>query len=128
NHAGPGQKKQELGGHRPAEAALADLAAGRHRLAALFGQDLAPVLVPPWNRIAPEVAARLPEIGFRGLSTFGAGDVTEPSGITVVNTHVDPIDWHGTRSLADAGALIRLVTAHVESCAVGEAPPALGLL
>lgn len=129
NHAGPGEKKQELGSHRGVQAALDELSSGRDRLLDLFGERLAPVLVPPWNRIAPEIAARLPDIGFRGMSTFGPEDRIEPvTGLTVVNTHLDPIDWHGSRSLGDTGLLIDLAVRHVRQCAAGGKTAALGLL
>jgi hypothetical protein len=47
--------------------------------------------VPPWNRIAPEVAARIHECGFTGLSTnsWHANGTTLPE----LNTQIDIIDW-----------------------------------
>lgn len=129
NHAGPGEKKQELGGHRDTAVVLTELSLGRDRLADMFGDRLAPVLVPPWNRIAPEIAACLPDIGFEGLSAFGPEKVTGPvAGLKVVNTHLDPIDWHGSRSLGDAGAMIGLAVGHVRRCAQDESRGAFGIL
>ncbi|OYW60651.1 MAG: polysaccharide deacetylase [Rhodobacterales bacterium 32-66-7] len=95
NHAGTEEKKQELGPHRPVSAVVADLGRGFRQLATLHGPRFAPVLVPPWNRIATEVAAALPAVGFRALSVFGP---EKPAPLPVINTHVDPVDWHGTRS------------------------------
>jgi len=95
NHAPAGEKKQELGPHRPVAQVLADLARGHAHLHALYGPRLVPVLVPPWNRVAPGVASALPGIGFRALSVFGPA---KPAPLPLINTHVDPIDWHGTRS------------------------------
>jgi hypothetical protein len=129
NHAGLGEKKQELGGHRDTGVVLNELSHGRDRLADMFGGRLAPVLVPPWNRIAPEIAACLPDIGFEGLSAFGPEETTGPvTGLKVVNTHLDPIDWHGSRSLGDAGAMIGLAAAHVRRCAQDESCGAFGIL
>ena len=129
NHAGPGEKKQELGGHRETAVVLNELSLGRERLADMFGDRLAPVLVPPWNRIAPEIAACLPDIGFEGLSAFGPEEATGPvAGLKVVNTHLDPIDWHGSRSLGDAGAMIGLAAAHVRRGAQDESRGAFGIL
>jgi hypothetical protein len=70
-----------------------------------------PVLVPPWNRIAPPLVATLPEIGFSGLSVFGARRRTHPvRGLLEINTHVDPIDWKdGRRFVGEAAALDVLV-------------------
>lgn len=77
NHAGPDEKKQELGTHRPPELVLAELARGLDRLVALFPDHLIDLLVPPWNRIAPEVIAGLPGIGIRALSAYGKVSATE---------------------------------------------------
>lgn len=96
NQASAGQKSQELGGHRPLPVILGQLKAGRERLAALHGPRALPLLVPPWNRIAPEVIAGLPGIGFTALSTFGP-NARAGLGIAEVNTHLDIIDWRGTR-------------------------------
>lgn len=94
NHAAPGQKSQELGLHRPVAATLAELARGFTHLQSLHGAQFTPVLVPPWNRIAPEVAAGLPALGFRALSVFGP---EQPAPVRILNTHVDVMDWRGTR-------------------------------
>ena len=129
NHAEPGEKKQELGEHRDMAVVLNELSLGRDRLADMLGERLAPVLVPPWNRIAPRIAACLPDIGFEGLSAFGPEEATGPvAGLNVVNSHLDPIDWHGSRSLGDAGAMIGLAAAHVRRCAHDECRGAFGIL
>lgn len=94
NHAPVSEKKAELGAHRPARLVLDELAEGFVKLRDLYGPRLAPVLVPPWNRIAPEVVAGLPALGFQAVSTFGP---QKPAPLAVINTHVDLMDWHGTR-------------------------------
>ncbi len=71
NHASPGEKKAELGPHRPAMVVLGELGTGWLALERLFGDRALGVMVPPWNRIAPALVPTLPEIGFSGLSTFG---------------------------------------------------------
>ena len=63
NHAPPGVKKMELGTHRPVAEVLEELARGRARMDALFGADWLPVMVPPWNRVAPELVDRLAALG-----------------------------------------------------------------
>lgn len=110
NHAGPGEKAQELGPHRPPEAVAAELAQGLARLRALFGRQLVPLCVPPWNRIAPSVAAALPGIGYTALSVFGP-EVAGP--LPQVNTHLDPIDWRGTRGGRPAGTLAAELAARI---------------
>lgn len=115
NHAPAGEKKAELGPHRPLACCLAELAEGRRRLESLFGASgdgLLPVLVPPWNRIDPALVARLGSLGFAGLSTYGPEPEPPPEGLAIVNAHVDPIDWRGGRGfLGEAPTLALLVAA-----------------
>lgn len=94
DHAAGQGKKQELGAHRPAATVLDELATGMEKLRDLHGARFAPVLVPPWNRIAPGLLADLPGIGIAALSVFGPA---QPAPLPVINTHVDLMDWHGTR-------------------------------
>ncbi|HSG95238.1 MAG TPA: glycosyl transferase family 28, partial [Afifellaceae bacterium] len=63
DHAPPGEGSWELGGHRPISVILGELAAGKARLERAFGDRFIPVVTPPWGRIAPQVAERLPDIG-----------------------------------------------------------------
>jgi hypothetical protein len=94
NHASSGEKNQELGAHRPDEQVVAELGAGFEILATLHAERFVPMLVPPWNRIAPAVVAGLPALGFEALSVFGP---EKPAPLKMLNTHVDIIDWRGTR-------------------------------
>jgi len=95
NHAAPPAKKVELGAERPAMLVLGELGTGWLALEREFAAKALPVLVPPWNRIAPALVPTLPEIGFRGLSTFGRRARPQPvRGLVQVNTHLDPVDWH----------------------------------
>lgn len=103
NHAGEGQKKQELGDHRPVPVVLADIAMGAAKVQTLFGAQYTPVLVPPWNRIAPHVVAGLPGIGIKALSVYGP---EKPGPLPQINTHVDVMDWHGTRGGRPDDALL----------------------
>jgi len=103
NHARPSEKKQELGAHRPTETVLEELNAGFHRLQAFHANRFVALLVPPWNRIAPGVVAGLPGLGFKAISVFG---LEKPAPLVVVNTHVDLMDWHGTRGAREPAALV----------------------
>lgn len=108
NHAPAGQKSQELGPHRPAEVVLSDLARGFEKLQALHGARFLPLLVPPWNRIDPALLPQLPDLGLSALSVFGP---ERPGPLATHNVHVDPIDWHGSRSLLpEAQVLEQLLT------------------
>jgi hypothetical protein len=114
NHAPAGAKKMELGPHRPLETVLTELETGHRRLADLFGTRALPALVPPWNRIDAAVIQRLPEIGIAGLSTFGPRRASDAvPGIRQVNSHVDILDWRGTRGFIGEAAALDLVIRHL---------------
>lgn len=104
NHAPDGSKKQELGLHRPLAVVLEELAGARQRMCDLFGESLLTMLVPPWNRIAPELLPHLGQLGFRALSAFGPA--APAASITVVNTQLDIMNWRGNRGCRDHGDLI----------------------
>lgn len=131
NHARAGQAKRELGGARPLEEILADLAGGLAIARDAFGARVLPVLVPPWNRIAPGALEHLPKIGFRGISTWKPRAKPHPvKGLLQVNTHLDLIDWRRGRVMKDerliAGLLLRKLRWRREARARASEP--LGLL
>jgi hypothetical protein len=100
NVAPAGHKRTELG-HRPLDLILTGLIEQRAALEDAFGALFMAVLVPPWNRIDPALVARLGLAGYLGLSTFGLRQNAEAApGIRQINTHLDPIDWRGTRGFA----------------------------
>ena len=113
NHAAPPDKKIELGLQRPAMVVLGELGTGWMALERLFATQALPVMVPPWNRIADILVPTLPEIGYRGLSTFGPRKRAQPvRGFRQVNTHVDLIDWKaGGGFVGEDAALAALVEA-----------------
>ncbi len=91
---------------------LGELGTGWLALERLFGARALAVMVPPWNRIAPVLVPTLPEIGYRGLSTFGPRRGASGARLAQVNTHVDLIDWKGGRTFAgEEKVLAALVTA-----------------
>lgn len=120
NHAPPPEKKQELGPHRPLKLVEDDLTAAISRMMELYGDRFVRMLVPPWNRIRPDVLPRLPSLGFEALSAFGPAPSRPP--LPVFNTHVDLIDWRGTRGCRDEAALIG------ELLAQAEEPEPIGIL
>jgi len=122
NHAPVGGKKTELGSHRPAEAVLRDLSAGREQLSVLLGESFATVLVPPWNRLADDVIQRLPESGLTGLSTFGIGALNGLArGVPCANSHVDIIDWRGTRGFVGEAVVLSQLLTHIDARIAGTA-------
>lgn len=114
NHAPPSEKRQELGLHRDLGVILDDCGRGLARLSQLYGKQLVPMMVPPWNRIALEVAERLPELGYRALSGFGRNKM-RIGGLTIVNTHVDLIDSRGTRRCHEPEVLIARIAAELKA-------------
>ena len=114
NHAPSDDKKAEFGAHRPPGTMLDELAAGRHRLDALFGTRALPVLTPPWNRVSAALMPLLRGAGYAGLSTAGPRRHAEPSpGVRQVNTHIDLVAWRdGGTFIGTAGAL-GLIIAHL---------------
>ncbi len=110
SHSSANEKKAEFGAHRTAEAMTDDLRSGLSAMKSLFGPSLRMMFVPPWNRMDPNLRPVLADLGYASLSTFQPrawpGDETAPRQI---NTHLDPIDWRGTRSVVDPQTLIAQV-------------------
>jgi hypothetical protein len=107
NRAAPGEKKTEYPLAEPAEAALQRISQGSTRLKIQAGQHFLPVLAPPWNRMRQDLLGKLPAIGIRGLSGYGARASAEPApGLRQVNTHVDIVAWRqGKRFIGEEAAL-----------------------
>ncbi|HEY5797203.1 MAG TPA: polysaccharide deacetylase family protein [Bosea sp. (in: a-proteobacteria)] len=95
NHASEGAKKSEFGLQRPAAEVSAEIIEARRRLEDLFGAELLPVFVPPWNRIDTGHAALLPALGFQGLSCFRGYELGPTGGPRLANTDLDILDWGG---------------------------------
>ncbi len=128
SHAAAGEKSIELGGRLAPNDVCDQLVAARERLETLCPGSMTGILVPPWNRIAPTVVARLPGLGFSCLSTFGnAHEAAGIEGIVQLNTHLDIIDWKGSRGGRDpawlCAELVKLLSA-----ARGNGDPAIGVL
>jgi hypothetical protein len=125
NHAPADQKKQELGPHRPIADVLDELAEARRRMAGLFGSRMQAVLVPPWNRVDPNLFPHLEGLGFRALSVFGA---PKPAPIRMINSTVDIMDWQGTRGCRDHGVLVREIVTELDAAFVQPNHVPIGIL
>ncbi len=131
NHAPKGQKKTEFGTTRPIEDCASDALNGLERLADLFGVRLQPMFVPPWNRVTPELGQHLVAIGFDALSTYAPRKSRfAAAGLAQINTHIDPINWRGDRSLVRADTLVAQTVTLLQDRRLGRAGNAepLGLL
>jgi hypothetical protein len=126
NHAPATDKKSEFGA--PRQRAERDLHEALATMRSLFPAHLLPVFVPPWNRLDPGLLPVLKRLGYTAVSSFGrqAGGDTLP----FINTHLDPIDWRGHRSLADPDQLIAHAAADLAEMRenASGSPEALGLL
>lgn len=112
NHAPPPEKKQELGSHRSLDAVTGDLTSAFARMTELYGERLVPILVPPWNRVRPDILPHLRGLGFQALSAFGPVPFGAP--LPVHNTHIDLIDWRANRTCRPEASLIGDLLAHAE--------------
>ncbi|MEO1607269.1 MAG: polysaccharide deacetylase family protein [Pseudomonadota bacterium] len=106
NHQKTG-KKSEYGFVRPETDT--ELRQGVERLSAMFGSRLFPMFVPPWNRVDASVLPLVADAGHTVLSTFGDQHLGNTNSLKVVNTHIDPIDWRGSRDLVDPEVLIKAI-------------------
>ncbi len=95
NHANSDKKKQELGGPRLEETILGELYEGFLTLQKLHPTRFLTMLVPPWNRIDKALIPKLPALGFQSLSTYGRSK--GENALAILNSHIDLMDWHGTR-------------------------------
>ncbi|MEQ8357497.1 MAG: polysaccharide deacetylase family protein [Kiloniellaceae bacterium] len=124
NHAAAGAKKCELTSPSQRPAVTEELRLGRTRLSTLFGARSRPFLVPPWNRLASDLAARLPEIGFIGLSTYQPRlRATAVPGLVQVNCHVDIMQWRPERRFLGTAAALDLLIGHLSAKRRGDADP-----
>lgn len=129
DHSGGADKKNEF--KTPRAEAQAETAQALARMRTLFGAALAPMFVPPWNRIGAEVVQALPAQGYTALSTFGARTPAQAApDLTQINTHIDPIWWKGSRDLIDTTQLIAQACAHLTARTEGreDAAEPFGLL
>ena len=109
NRAAAGEKKTEYPQGEAIEEALARISSGLGRLRAFAAAKLEPVLAPPWNRVRQDLLKKLPAIGIRGISTYGARASADPApSLRQLNTHVDIVAWRQGRGfVGEAEALAK---------------------
>ena len=129
NHGPDGQKKAEFGW--PRAGVIDEIRQGIGTLDQMFGTDLLKVFVPPWNRIDAGLVAKLPDLGFAGLSTFTPRDgrFAAPH-LVQINTHIDPIFWKSGGGLVPPEAQIAALVQNLQDRRFGRADNTepLGLL
>jgi len=129
DHAPKGAGSWELGLHRPAEGVVSELVRGRRLLGEIFGSRFVPVLVPPWNNIAPELLPMLPEAGFIGLSA----DADNPPPTTLdfiqAHAHSDLLRWKkGPARFAGERKTINPLVEELQRQAASAQPRPVGIL
>ncbi|WIY26178.1 polysaccharide deacetylase family protein [Parasedimentitalea psychrophila] len=116
NHAPQDEKKAEFGAHRPIEQALADAGRGLDALRDLLGDAVTPMFVPPWNRITDDITQGLARLGYTSLSTYKPRSTAEAAAyLAQINSHLDPIQWKGSRSLVPPQQLLDQVSRQLNS-------------
>ena len=121
NHAQDHERKSEFPASRDVEIAVSELRRGRQILEDALGPRALPVLTPPWNRAGDAVLARLRGSGFTGLSRYLPRKVPEIHGLRQINTHVDVIDWRGSRGFVGEDPALALFVAHLAARRAGRA-------
>lgn len=120
NHEPAGIKACEFGNGRGEHRLREELRAGLERLHELFGGDLLPVFVPPWNRIGDTAVAVLAELGVRTLSTYRPRATRNTaSGLLQVNCHADLMDWRGTRGFIGTRKVVSDIAEHLRARRTG---------
>lgn len=119
NAAPAGGRKSEFPDERYPGTIAQDLAAGFQKLADAFEDQFLPVLTPPWNRIGGRTVAILQQTGFIGLTRFLPRAAATVHGVNQVNTHVDVIDWRGSRGFLGESACLDLFVAHLRARRAG---------
>ena len=123
NHAGTGKKSEFPAGRDPA-AVGAELAAGRERLLALFGDRALPILAPPWNRCDAGCLPWLAEAGLAAISRRDPRPAPAPAaGIGEVNVHADLVAWRGDGGFVGAAAALAALTGHLRARRCGGVDP-----
>jgi predicted deacetylase len=122
NHAAPAEKKSEFPNKRSINERLADMSAGHECLQNLLAPDqLQPVFVPPWNRLAPDTLPAMPGLGYAAVSAYQARQsYWAAPGLAVLNTHIDPIDWHSNDNGAAAERSLAAACLHLRAMRAGE--------
>lgn len=113
NHAPMDEKKAEFRDHRTSDLMEQELQAGFSILKQTFAHKFEPMFVPPWNRIGDKAKKILDTIGLEYLSTFTPRSPLD--GPTILNTHVDPVNWKEDREFLGEAATIAQIVAHLRS-------------
>ncbi len=109
-------KSSEFGRSRPPVDARGDILQGANIMRAQFGASAAPIFAPAWNRFFLGHAPFLAEAGYAALSVYKPRirQMAAP-GVELINTHIDPIEWRGSRRLCPPGEIIAKTLQHLRN-------------
>lgn len=108
SYALDGQRKIELGGSQNRVHLRDKLAAGQQLLRSRFAEQYLNILVPPWNRIADDIACDLTDMDYKQLSVLGSNKQAETS--FNLDVHIDIIDWKKRCFAGEEAILTKIVT------------------
>lgn len=115
-----GRRKSEFPPERSAAAVRGDLAAGRRRLAELFGATAIAVLAPPWNRFDSRFFSLLAGTGIGAISQAGPRrDAWPLPCLFAANIHVDLVAWSGDRGFVGEAAALASLVGHLRGRRLG---------
>jgi len=119
SHAEEGQKSSEFPLRRNKDEMLGETTDGWSRLETFKSREK--VFVPPWNRITDILYPGLVDAGFSGISAFGPrANKHAAASLKQVNTHVDIIDWRGTRGFAGESKVLGDMVEHLSARRLGK--------
>lgn len=114
NHEPEGEKASEFGAHQDRPIAEKELKEGWQRLQRF--DRLAPVFVPPWNKMTDNLNGCLAGLGIKGVSqhTPRKSELAK-GGLRQVNTHVDIINWRGSGQFVGEAKALGFILSHLQS-------------
>ncbi len=125
NYATGDKGAWELGLHRPKSVVLDELREGMLKFTQLFKGRFLPVLVPPWNRMDPELLFYLPVMGYKGISASYEHDRSAPpADLRVADVHCDLLSWkHKPAVFARAEKCVKRIISHLHDKRTGATDP-----
>ncbi len=120
NHEPKGLRASEVGVSRDLSLQEADLREGWRRMLDAGLPNMAPVFVPPWNRIGAQVVPHLTHWGYAALSGFDRRTMrTDPSGLLHLNGHVEPLRWRPDARFAGTEKTLEQCVGHLRERRTG---------
>lgn len=101
--------------HRRDDEVLAELRAGRERLAGLFGERALAVFAPPWHGFADRFVPLLPAAGLTAISRLGARGPERIGAVLQRNVHAVLTNWSELPEPDHTAQALRTVVSHLRA-------------